>query len=49
MNELIKLGFDIYAYVTFTTPNITNLDYRINSFVEKLVAGNETRNKRENI
>lgn len=36
MNELIKFGFDVYAYVTFTTPTIDNIDYKIKSFVEKL-------------
>lgn len=36
MKELIHFGFDMYAYVTFTTPSIENLDYQINSFIEKL-------------
>ncbi len=36
MKELLQFGFDIYAYVTFTTPEIDNLDYRINNFVERL-------------
>lgn len=36
MKELLQLGFDMYAYVTFTTPDIKNLDYRMNNFVERL-------------
>lgn len=41
MTRLLKTKIDIYAYVTFTTPSINNLDYKISEFVDRLQEINE--------
>jgi uncharacterized Fe-S cluster-containing radical SAM superfamily protein len=36
LKKLISSGFDMYSYVTFTTPSIKNLENEMRQFVDKL-------------
>lgn len=38
MKRLVDLGLDIYAYVTFTTPNAAKVQLEMRSFVDRLQA-----------
>ncbi|MHC4750500.1 MAG: hypothetical protein ACYTFW_11560 [Planctomycetota bacterium] len=35
-SRLLKYGFDMYAYVTFTSPPVSNLSEKMESFVDRL-------------
>jgi uncharacterized Fe-S cluster-containing radical SAM superfamily protein len=37
LSKLIESGFDMYSYITFTTPSILNLDMDIDVLVKKLI------------
>lgn len=36
MNRLVRAGFDVYGYATFTSPTDKNIDQKMSDFVDQL-------------